>query len=84
VLVKSSSSAQGWQIIDASRSQSNVATQVLQANSANAENTVTSIDIISNGFKIRSDGASLGINTSSATYIFAAFAESPFKYARAR
>jgi hypothetical protein len=84
VLVKSSSSAQGWQIIDASRSQSNVATQVLQANSANAETTVTSIDIISNGFKIRSDGASLGINTSSATYIFAAFAESPFKYARAR
>jgi hypothetical protein len=84
VLVKSSSSAQGWQIIDASRSQSNVATQVLQANSANADTTVTSIDIISNGFKIRTDGASLGINTSSATYIFAAFAEAPFKYARAR
>ena len=84
VLVKSSSSAQGWQIIDASRSQSNVATQVLQANSLNADTTVTSIDIISNGFKIRSDGASLGINTSSATYIFAAFAEAPFKYSRAR
>jgi hypothetical protein len=40
-----------------------------------------SVDFLSNGFKLRNaDGA---INGGS-TYIFAAFAESPFKYSRGR
>ncbi len=39
-------------------------------------------DFLSNGFKIRSGGT--GINSSNDTYIYFAFAESPFKNARAR
>ena len=40
------------------------------------------IDIVSNGFKIRSTGGQ--VNTSTATYIYMAFAENPFKNALAR
>jgi hypothetical protein len=40
------------------------------------------MDYLSNGFKLRNTAT--GSNASGGTYIFAAFAESPFKYARAR
>jgi hypothetical protein len=40
------------------------------------------MDFTSNGFKIRN--SRLGINASGGTYIFAAFAEHPFKNALAR
>ena len=40
-------------------------------------------DILSNGFKVRKpDG--FAINDNTATYVYAAFAESPFKTANAR
>jgi hypothetical protein len=43
------------------------------------------IDIVSNGFKNRGNGASAAfINGSGGTYIYAAFAEMPFKYSLAR
>jgi hypothetical protein len=38
--------------------------------------------MLSNGFKIRTIGS--GKNLSGQTYIYAAFAETPFNYARAR
>jgi hypothetical protein len=84
VMIKqSSTSGNNWQIIDAARSDFNFADKVLFPNTAGAETTANAtIDIVSSGFKIRTaDGT---VNTSSATYIFAAFAEAPFKYARAR
>ncbi len=40
------------------------------------------IDILSNGFKIRNNDSKSG--TASSTYVYIAFAEAPFKYARAR
>ena len=40
------------------------------------------VDFLSNGFKIRENGTTN--NTSGSTYIYAAFAEAPFKYANAR
>jgi hypothetical protein len=40
------------------------------------------MDYLSNGFKLRSNTS--GSNATSGNYIFAAFAESPFKYSRAR
>jgi len=40
------------------------------------------LDFLSNGFKMRAGNA--GDNASGGTYIFAAFAESPFKYSLAR
>ena len=42
-----------------------------------------SVDILSNGFKIR-HAVSSPLGDTGRTYIFAAFAESPFKYANAR
>jgi hypothetical protein len=39
-------------------------------------------DFLSNGFKLRGTGNSS--NNSGATYIYAAFAETPFKYSNAR
>jgi hypothetical protein len=52
--------------------------------SANAEilDTGQSIDLVSNGFKIRNSNANE--NTNGATYIYMAFAENPFKNALAR
>jgi hypothetical protein len=44
--------------------------------------TILTIDILSNGFKLRDTYAQ--INTSSSLHVFFAFAEHPFAYARAR
>lgn len=61
----------------------NEAKSPLYFNVASAESAeANGIDILSNGFKVRwSDSA---INGSGTTYLFMAFAEAPFKYARAR
>jgi hypothetical protein len=75
-----------WCIHDTGRDISNVSNSELEANSSTAENGGTypgDLDILSNGFKLR-EGSTAWINESGGTYIFAAFAESPFKYARAR
>jgi hypothetical protein len=83
VLIKeSSASGNNWNIWDAARDDYNATTKQLKASSSDAEATNTFADFNSNGFKIRVSTS--GINTSSATYIYAAFAESPFQYARAR
>jgi hypothetical protein len=82
IMVKSTG-ASNWFIWDTSRNPYNATTTPLFPNSSSAEEaTLYPIDILSNGFKLR--GASgLGINES-ATYIYLAFAENPFKYANAR
>jgi hypothetical protein len=81
ILFKSSSNAQDWVIYDTARDTFNVATKYLLSNSSAAEASYQNPDILSNGFKMR-DSASL--NFSGWTYIFAAFAENPFKYSLAR
>jgi hypothetical protein len=73
----------GWNIRDTSRNTQNSANLGLFANLSNAESTQANIDILSNGLKMR-DAGGAETNASGGTYIFAAFAESPFKYARAR
>lgn len=84
VLAKNSSSGGAgydWVIWDAARNPSNQTAKVVFPDLANAEEeTTTIIDILSSGFKLRNSGAT----TNAGTMIFAAFAESPFKYARAR
>ena len=57
---------------------------VLNPNIDTGENDSTdyAIDFLSNGFKLRN--ASNLDNNSSGTYIYLAFAESPFKYSNAR
>jgi hypothetical protein len=71
-----------WTIQDTSRDINNVSQAVLYPNAANVETTGNPIDCLSNGFKLRTSGAEQ--NGSGATYIFAAFAENPSKYALAR
>jgi hypothetical protein len=84
VLYKKSNGIDGWLIYDAKRNSYNVADVLLQPNTTGAESASGpgSVDILSNGFKHR-NANNIG-NSSSFTYIYAAFAEMPFKYARAR
>ena len=86
ILVKSSSSnISGWAILDSERSAFNEMDDILEANNNNAESAdqYSRVDFLSNGFKIRGAGT-YGNNVSNTTYIYAAFAEHPFKTARAR
>jgi hypothetical protein len=86
VMVKISSAASdGWTIQDSTRFASNPASDILVANSSGSESGFGGgflIDFTSNGFKVRS--TSSAHNSSGATYVWAAFAEAPFNYARAR
>ena len=82
VMIKRTDAIENWYIHDTSISPYNVASARLVPNQSAAEVSDQNMDIISNGFKFRTtDGA---INSSGGTYIYAAFAETPFKYARAR
>ena len=78
-----------WSLWDSSRIGYNPSNYLLAPQSSAAEDTTNSgsnsnggPDFLSNGFKMRSNGGSH--NSSGATYIYAAFAEAPFKYARSR
>jgi len=78
-----------WLVLDAARDTYNVTQNKLAPNSSEAENgsgtgagSINSLDFLSNGFKLRTNYGSS--NTSGQTYIFAAFAEAPFQYSRAR
>lgn len=85
ILRKQTNSAQHWHIVDTERDPENVTDSWLFPNLADQEGTGDSdrnTDILSNGFKIRS--AYTYHNQSGSTYIYAAFAEHPFKTARAR
>ena len=76
VLIKCSFTTGNWEIYDNARNTYNPETLALQPNLTNAESTITGIDFLSNGFKIRTTDANF--NTSGQTYIYAAFAENPF------
>ena len=84
VMIKRSDATSNWELFDTAREPNNVMIKELYPNLADVENASSSdeFDIISNGFKPRSTNTIH--NASGGTYIFAAFAEAPFKYARAR
>jgi hypothetical protein len=85
ILFKKTSATDDWVIYDTARDEYNVASKNLYPNGSFAEDSNTtnrSADILSNGFKLRSSGTFL--NGSGATFIFAAFAEHPFKNSLAR
>jgi len=81
VMVKRTDSTSDWYIWDTSRDTYNVEAATLLADTSGAETSATSIDDLSNGFKCRSATV---VNVSTGTYIYAAFAENPFKYSLAR
>ena len=81
LLVKDEGSANDWMLFDRARSPINPIQNYCKINddapdvedNANAE-----IDFLCNGFKIR--GAGTGVNKNGNTYIYMAFASSPYKY----
>ena len=84
LLVKRSDSLSDWYMVDTSRDTYNLATKSLFADLSDAEGTIyATFDTLSNGFKLRGSTAN-NMNASGGTYIFAAFAENPFKNSLAR
>jgi hypothetical protein len=86
IMIKSTASDTEWVMVDTSslRGPYNLVDTSLYANRAYSESTigtVNDIDILSNGFKLRNN---TGYVNASQTYIYAAFAENPFKYSLAR
>ena len=83
VLIKVSSGTTGdWQLQDTSRNTYNCVGTSLFPNGSYAEATGYLVDILSNGFKLRTTAAYM--NGSGNTMIYAAFAENPFKNSLAR
>mgnify|MGYP003116242438 CR=1 FL=1 len=77
VLIKVTSTTNDWEIHDNKRGSSNVINAILQPNLSDAESTSgREIDFLSNGFKLRNSGTQN--NLSGGTFIYMAFAESPF------
>jgi hypothetical protein len=84
VMIKSTSAGTEWVMMDTSRSPYNLAEAALYANRDYSESTigaVNDLDLLSNGFKLRN---TTGFVNASQTYIYAAFAEYPFRLALAR
>ncbi|KKU54035.1 MAG: hypothetical protein UX77_C0034G0003, partial [Parcubacteria group bacterium GW2011_GWA1_47_11] len=84
VMIKWTNTAGGdWNIIDTARSSYNPVSLRLfsSSNSADASDSPPYIDVLSNGFKLRA--STNGFNGSGNSYIYAAFAEIPFKYSSA-
>ena len=84
VIGKRTDTANWWYMIDSARDSENVVENIVAANANTAENTygTEKYDFLSNGFKLRQSG--VGANANGGTYIFAAFAESPFQTANAK
>ena len=82
VIRKRTDSSVGWYIVDTERDIHNEADSFLDAADGDAESTSTNLDILSNGFKLRNPDA--GTNASGGTYVYMAWAENPFRTARAR
>ena len=83
MLKRYSAAGAPWTIIDATRNPYNAAALELDANVTSAEYSAGSgMDILSNGFKLRDSSY---FNSASAdTFIYMAFASTPFKYSLAR
>ena len=75
VIQKNASAVQGWQLQDNKRLGYNPNNYLLQPHDSAAESALQRIDLLSNGFKVRTTDA--GQNASGNTYIYMAFAESP-------
>ena len=83
IMIKNTTNgAVNWLMWDSARTTYNLMDYALYPNGSNAEASGWSIDSLSNGFKLRDNEATL--NESGSVHIFAAFAEAPFKTARAR
>lgn len=85
VMIKRTNTTGSWKIFDNKRPNSfNVIDARIEPDNNGVEDTNSSysIDLVSNGFKLR--GTSGEQNGAGSTFIYLAFAEQPFKYANAR
>jgi hypothetical protein len=84
IMIKIITGNDDWPMYDNKRDPFNVGDHRIFANTSGAEGAVGQehFDFVSNGIKFRK--SKNPFNASGSTYIFLAFAESPFKYARAR
>ena len=80
VMIKSVDSTSSWYMFDSKREGYNVDNDALVAEATTVEATADMVDLVSNGFKLR---IATDPNVAE-TYVYMAFAESPFKYANAR
>jgi hypothetical protein len=71
-----------WYIYDYKREGYNLDNDSLRTNYSSAESADDNIELLSNGFKLRTTNTEH--NSAGKTYIYLAFAETPFKYANAR
>ena len=77
VLLKNYGAAgDSWQLHDNKRLGYNVDNNILFPNTSGTESTADVIDILSNGFKLRTTAS--GWNSSGGSYIYMCFAENPF------
>jgi len=77
IMVKNTAAAKNWYIFNNKTLGFNQRNDYLDANTTDAEESGNNeIDILSNGFKLRSGGT--GTNKSGDKYIYMAFAENPF------
>jgi hypothetical protein len=83
VMIKRTDTTANWFIFDTARDTYNAAGLELYPNLSNAEaDGRPDLDILSNGMKMRSTAT--GQNASGGTYVYACWAENPFKYSNAR
>jgi hypothetical protein len=84
VMFKSASSSSSWLILDSARNLYNLTNNNIRANESGAafDSSFGVADFLSNGFKPRA--SSNDTNADTYTYIYIAFAETPFKYSNAR
>jgi hypothetical protein len=82
VLIKNVSTTTDWNLFDSARNTYNGLGIYTAVDLSSSEYNNYIVDFVANGFKVRNGTG--GVNNSAQTYIFAAFAEAPFKYANAR
>jgi hypothetical protein len=83
VMIKRTDTTNDWMIHDTARDTYNAVSKEVYANLSSAEAVIGDrLDITANGFKLRTTGPAE--NANGGTYIFAAFAEAPFKNSLAR
>ena len=82
IIYKNVDSSQDWIMFDPKRIHSGTQLDYLEPNTSDSEGYLA-VDILSNGFKLTHE-TSTKFNRNGNTFIYLAFAESPFKNARAR
>ena len=81
IWIKAIDATGDWYLYDNKRLGFNVDNNYLRTNQTSAESTDDILDIVSNGFKLRSTNSE---HNAAATFDYIAFAETPFKYANGR